>query len=76
MKKQLTIQQAKEQIESLLGKKVSVKINKGRNRIVNCKGVVVKVYENVFEMDIPTEITGKLTCSYADVVCKEVVVKL
>ena len=75
MKKQLTIQQAKKQVESLLGKKVNVKLNKGRNRIVNCKGVVKSVYENVFEMEIPTEITGRLTCSYADIVCKEVTVK-
>lgn len=75
MKKQQTIQQVKVQIGALLGKNVSIKINKGRNKIVNCKGVIKNVYENVFEMEIPTEITGKLTCSYADVVCKEVVVK-
>lgn len=76
MKKQLTLHQAKQQVESLLGQKVSVRLNKGRNKIVNCKGVVTKVYDNVFELQIPTEITGRLTCSYADVVCKEVVIKL
>ena len=75
MKRQLTIQQAKEQVESLLGKKVNIRLNKGRNKIVNCKGTIKNVYQNVFEMEIPTEITGKLTCSYADVVCRDVVVK-
>ena len=75
MKKQVTIQQVKQQVVSLVGKSVSIKLNKGRNKVVNCKGVIIKAYENVFEMDIPTEITGKLICSYADVVCKEVVIK-
>jgi uncharacterized protein Veg len=75
MKKQLTIQQAKSLVESLVGKNVSVRLNKGRNKIVNCKATVKKAYENVFEMEVPMEITGKLTCSYADVVCKEIVFK-
>ena len=54
MKKALTIQQAKQHVESLLGKSVNIKINKGRNKIVHCKGVVKNVYENVFEMEIPS----------------------
>ena len=64
------------QVANLLGKKVDIKINKGRNKIVRCKGVIKNVYENVFEIEIPTEITGRSTFSYADVVCKDVVIKL
>ena len=75
MKNQLTIQQAKLQVESLLGKRVSIKLNKGRNKIVHCKGIIKNIYENVFELEIPAEITGRLTLSYADVVCKEIVLK-
>ena len=75
MKRKLTIAEAKLQVAELLGKKVNIKLNKGRNKIVNCKGIVKNVYENVFEIEIPTEITGKLTLSYADVVCKEIVLK-
>ena len=52
MKNKLTIQQAKLHVESLLGKRVNVKLNKGRNKIVHCKGVVTHVYENVFERSI------------------------
>ena len=75
MKRKLTLAEAKLQVAELLGKKVNIKLNKGRNKIVNCKGIVKNVYENVFEIEIPTEITGKLTLSYADVVCKEIVLK-
>ena len=74
MKKPQTLLSAKQQIYNLLGQTVTVRFNKGRNKICNYKGVVKGVYENVFELEIPT-VTGRLTCSYADVVCKEVVVK-
>ena len=72
MKKHLTIEQAKALVSALAGRKVLVKLNKGRNRILKCKGVVVEVHPNVFVVEVAGEIFDRISCSYVDMICGEV----
>jgi uncharacterized protein Veg len=72
MKKHLTVEQAKELVKALSGRKVVVKLNKGRNRILKCKGVVAEVHPNVFVVEVVGEIFDRLSCSYVDMICGEV----
>ena len=74
MKKHLTVEQAKQMILQLKGRKVSLKLNKGRNRIKKCKGVVVEVHSNVFVVQLLGDIFDRISCSYVDVICGEVVI--
>ena len=73
MKKHLTVEQAKQLVTSLAGRNVTIKLNKGRNRIKKCKGVVVEVHPNVFVIELFGDIFDRISCSYVDVICGEVV---
>ena len=72
MKKHLTVEQAKELVSRLSGRKVVVKLNKGRNRILKCKGVVTEVHPNVFVVEVAGEVFDRISCSYVDMICGEV----
>ncbi len=72
MKKHLTVEQAKEIVNKLKGRRVSVKLNKGRNRIKKCKGKIVEVHPNVFVIELVGDIFDRISCSYVDVICGEV----
>ena len=72
MKQHLTVEQAKQMVQALLGQNVSIKLNKGRNRIKRCKGKVVEVHSNVFVIELFEDIFDRVSCSYVDVICGEV----
>ena len=72
MKKHITVEQAKHMVASLKGRRVALKLNKGRNRIQRCKGVVVEVHPNVFVVEVAGEIFDRISCSYVDMICGEV----
>ncbi|MBO5772223.1 MAG: Veg family protein [Clostridia bacterium] len=72
MKTQLSWEQAKEYVTSLVGKRVDVKYNKGRNKYQKFFGVVEKAYPNVFTLNCQENLGHNLTCAYSDVVCGNV----
>lgn len=75
VKKLLCDEQVKQFVVSLLGMRVSVKHNRGRNRIKTYNGVVSEAHPNVFlitDADVPG---GRLSCSYSDVLCGEITLK-
>lgn len=75
VKKLLCDEQVKQFVVSLLGMRVSVKHNRGRNRIKTYNGVVSEAHPNVFlitDADVPG---GRLSCSYFDVLCGEITLK-
>ena len=76
MKKRITVEDAKEQVAVMLGKDVAVRINRGRNRIKCCRGKVSEVHSNVFVVNLFGEIVDRISCSYVDVVCGEIKLKL
>lgn len=72
MKQHLTVEQAKQMVQLLEGQNVSIKLNKGRNRIKKCQGKVVEVHPNVFVIELFEDILDRISCSYVDVICGEV----
>ncbi len=75
MKRPATIDSAREEVKNLLGKFVSVRLNRGRNRIKNYTGVLSEAHSNVFVITLYNDLFDRLSCSYTDVVCGEIVLK-
>lgn len=73
MKKTYNIDQAKTYVENLVGKDVNVRLNKGRNRIKHYKGIVSEAHPNVFVINLYDDLFDRISCSYTDVVCGEIV---
>ena len=59
MKKSVTIDSAKSYVESLVGRDVNVKVNRGRNRIKRYQGVVSEAHDNVFVVRPPKTATTR-----------------
>ncbi len=72
MKKKTTVDDAKAMVTSMLGSKVSVRLNRGRNRIENHVGIVSEAHSNVFIVSLTDELFDRISCSYVDVVCGEI----
>lgn len=72
VKKFSDVNVAKEKVKQLLGKKVVVKLNKGRNKVKSYKGVVQEAHSNVFVVELSDEIFDRISCSYTDMLCGEV----
>ncbi len=69
----VNIDEVKKYVDSLVGEKVSVRVNKGRKRIVKYNGRVENVYPSVFVLSIfDCENVTKLSCSYSDVLCGDI----
>lgn len=75
MKRFSDVNVAKEKVRQLLGKKVLVKLNKGRNKVKSYKGVVQEAHSNVFVVELSDEIFDRISCSYTDILCGEVSLK-
>ncbi len=73
-KKTMSLTEAKDNIERLKGKMIQIKVNKGRKRVVKYSGEVVGVYPSVFTLRIDGDsLIDKLSCSYSDVICGDIV---
>jgi uncharacterized protein Veg len=75
VKRPQTLESAKEIIDQLKGKNVTVRCNRGRNRINSYSGTLSEVYSNVFVVTLYNELFDRLSCSYNEVVCGEISVK-
>lgn len=70
-----SLEAAKDAIHGLLGKRVNVKLNKGRNRVKNYSGVVQEMHSNVFVIKLSDEaLFNCISCSYTDMLCGEVAI--
>lgn len=63
----------KSQIEELIGKEVSIKVNVGRNKYEYYDGVIVDTYPYLFTVKVQDLIKS---FSYVDVLTKDVQVKI
>ena len=73
MKTVANLDAAKTKVQSLLGKNVSVKLNKGRNRVKHYSGVVQEMHSNVFVVKLADNAAfDRISCSYIDLLCGEV----
>ncbi len=75
MKKRLNLDDAKALVQQLLGQSVAVKLNRGRNKIKNYTGVLSEAHSNVFVIKLADDIFDRISCSYIDLVCGELVIK-
>lgn len=73
MKKIVNITEVKQYVNSLLGQKVSVKLNRGRNRIKHYQGEVSQAYPNVFVIKLYNDTLESISCNYCDIICGEIV---
>lgn len=69
----ITVGEIKAQINSLIGKEISMEVNRGRRKIENYMGVISKVYPSVFTIKLNEK--DSLTYSYSDVLCGDVKIK-
>ena len=67
---------AKEIINSMAGKKVSVKVDLGRNKREEFVGILTGVYPALFTVSpINSDYKGKTSYSYAEYICGDVAIK-
>ncbi|MBO7377524.1 MAG: Veg family protein [Clostridia bacterium] len=67
-----SISSAKERIERLFGKDVSVKVNLGRNKFASFSGKVTGIYPALFTVSPTDDFKGKTTYSYSEMLCGSV----
>ena len=75
MKNKLNVDQAKSIVRELLGKNVNIALNHGRNKISHFKGVLSEMHSNVFVVRLADDIFDRISCSYTDLVCGELVIR-
>lgn len=74
MKKSITLDTAKNYVESLIGHNVDVKVNKGRNKIKRYKGIVSEAHPNVFVVKLDNDLFDRISCTYTDILCGQIVI--
>lgn len=75
MKKRLDVDDAKAMVTKLVGQNVFVRLNRGRNKIKNYRGVLSEAHSNVFVIQLADDIFDRISCSYVDLVCGELVIR-
>ncbi|MCM1289725.1 MAG: Veg family protein [Corallococcus sp.] len=75
MKKGANLDDIKAKVGLLVGKPVSVRLNRGRNRVKNYRGVLTEVHGNVFVVTLSgATVIDRISCSYTDMLCGEVTI--
>lgn len=72
-KKTMSLNEVKDNIVSLKGKLIDIRINKGRKKFINQTGEVVDTFPSVFTMRLKGE-DGVLSYSYSDIICGTIVI--
>lgn len=73
MKTTLSIVDIKNKVENLKGQNISLKINKGRNKIVALTAIIDQVYPSMFIINPTSEVSlDRKSFSYSDVLCGDV----
>lgn len=78
MKNINTITEIKTEVEDNIGKKVILRADKGRKRIVESEGFLQKAYSNVFTVRISNNFDHErtLSYSYSDILTEAVEMKI
>ena len=73
MKNILGIADIKNKVTSLKGQNIALKINKGRNKIVDLTAVIDQVYPSMFVINPTSDVSlDRKSYSYSDVLCGDV----
>ena len=74
IKNSSNIQSVKEKVYNLKGKNISLKVNKGRNKIVSLTAIIDQVYPSMFVISPTCSVElDKNSYSYNDILCGDVV---
>lgn len=74
MKTKLGLNDIKDKVTNLQGQNISLKINKGRNKIVSLTATIDKVYPSMFVITPTSDVSlDRKSYSYSDVLCGDVV---
>ncbi len=72
-----SLQQIKLDLESCVGKRVKLRANRGRKKIVEAEGVIESTYPKIFVVKLdPSHSLERLSYTYADVLTKTVEVMI
>ena len=66
------------QIHDLIGEKLDILLNPGRNKISSHQGSIGEIYPSLFTLNVSDaegQTEKKITCSYSDVLCGKVSLK-
>lgn len=69
MKKSVTLDSAKSYVESLVGRNVDLKVNRGRNKIKRYKGKITEAHPHVFIVKLDNDLFDRISCTYTDLLC-------
>ena len=73
MRNTQTITDIKEKINALKGQNISLKVNKGRNKIVTLTAIIDQVYPSMFVISPTCQVDlDRKSYSYNDVLCGDV----
>ncbi len=73
MKTLSTISDVKEKILGLKGQNISLRVNKGRNKIVSLTATINQIYPSMFVIEPTCEVDlDRKSYSYCDVLCGDV----
>ncbi|TDX51288.1 Veg family protein [Orenia marismortui] len=71
------LKQIKSDLDSFVGKKVRLKANQGRRKIIEKEGILEQTYPKVFVVKVDEDQTPRrISYSYADVLTETVEVKI
>lgn len=74
MKKPIGIVEVKDSVAALKGKMLLIRINKGRKRIVKYSGEIEDILPSLFTLKVnDTKNVTRLSCSYSDIICGNVI---
>jgi len=74
MKNRLGLADIKDKVTSLKGQNISLRINKGRNKIVSLTAIIDQVYPSMFVIAPTSDVClDRKSYSYSDVLCGDVI---
>ena len=72
----VSIEDVKNDVRALVGRKLRVSVNRGRKKVDRYDGEITAIYPSVFVLSVVGLRTGSsLSCSYSDVVCGDIKLK-
>jgi uncharacterized protein Veg len=77
IKKTKTLIEVRNEILSLISKPVKIAVNRGRNKVEKYSGTVISTHPHLFVVKVENNpLVSSLCCSYKEVICGEVKIKL
>ena len=71
------IEAVKDKVNSLVGKRLKISVNKGRKRVVRYEGEITGVYPSLIMLKIfDDRVISSLTASYSDLLTGDVKLKI